>query len=429
MLIVNANMICHASASISKFIATKKINYLIDPMTHSFQHSTDFLKSDKTKKIKKSILKLLDYYPDFVKEKILSDCVLLPSDFKDKKNNCELFVTSTIDFQKYHVENNFQVKDYNKYIDFLKDIDKIDYSPEYLIAPYFMMNTKNISEWLPLNIEFIKIAQTHYSNEEKISAQIIIQKDILYSQSAIEQIIESYSKLGIQNIFLWVDDFTAFDSSLEELKNFYYLISSFSKNNIDVYNLYGSYFSTLLCHPSIKLGLSGNCHGLEYGEKRAIVPVGGGIPVNKYYLPTIHQRLNYGIVAKLLVSIGILPDNLERYYKEICHCKQCQEVIKNDLNNFAEYGSAKPIEMKRKGMSITRNYPTTGAKEICINHFLYNKLKEWDDISKFNLKSLLEACKLSSDNYKHVIGTDTLGTYIMWESFFNSIEKDNISYD
>ena len=423
LLMVNANMICHASASISKFVATKQIKYVIDPMTHSFQHSPDFLKSNTTGKIKKSIEKMLDNYPDFVKNKILSDQVLLSSDFSEIEKKSE-FVYKTIMFQKNHVKMNIEGKDFNKYIKFLEKQSQIDYSPEYLIAPYFMINTKNMNDWLPLNINFIKIAKELFP-EEKISAQLIIQKDVLFNKNEIQKIAILYGEQNIKNLFLWVDDFSAFDSSLEELENFYSLLKGLTKSGVEVYNLYGSFFSTLLCHPSLKYGLSGNCHGMEYGEKRGIIPVGGGVPINKYYLPAIHQRVNYGTVANLMLDLKILPDDYKRYYEEICKCKQCTDLIGTNLSKFSEYGGSKPIEMKRKGMSITRNYPTTEAKQLCINHFLYSKLNEWQVIEQEGIGEILEKCQNAADEYKIFIGSDTSRLFNMWTTFFNDLEKND----
>ncbi|WP_208587279.1 hypothetical protein [Gracilibacillus suaedae] len=410
LLVINGNMISHASKAISKFVATRRFSYIIDPLTHSLQHDIQYIKG-KNGKIKSSIQKMVDNYSDFVKEKIVDqERVLVPSDFEDE-SILQNFTSKVLDFQKNHVIETSKKRDYYKYLQYAK----VTFEPKWLIVPYFMMNTKNYNKWIEINVRMIDFSLEEYELD-RIAAQIVIEKDILEDSYYIEDIIDKYSSYGIRNLLLWVDDFSAFESSRLLLNNFCKLIKGFSDNGINVYNLYGDYFSVLLCHENSKAKLQGVCHGIEYGEKRAIVPVGGGIPVNKYYLYPIHQRIEYGRVATLLRFLEILPDNYERYYRDICNCEQCKEIIDDNLDNFAFYGDSKPIEIKRKtGATISRQYPTTEAKALCINHFLFNKLKEWESIQSNDLLDLVDESIKSAEEYSPILGYDLVGTYELWK--------------
>ncbi|TVZ84338.1 hypothetical protein FB379_10980 [Aeribacillus composti] len=420
ILVINGNMISHASNAISKFVATRKFSYIIDPLTHSLQHDIQFLKGNNGK-IKSSIVKMIDNFSEFVKRKILDEeKVLVPSDFESEKLRKD-FALKVLNFQRNHVINNSKEKDYFKYLQYTN----ITFEPKWLVIPYFMMNTKNYKKWLEINLSMIKHSLDEYE-PEKLAVQLVIEKDILEDSSFIDDIVEKYTFYDIKTLLLWIDDFSAFEASKLLLKNFCKLVKGFSDKEIKVYNLYGDYFSVLLCHQNSKAKLSGVCHGIEYGEKRAIVPVGGGIPVNKYYLYPIHQRIEFGRVATLLTIMGILPEDYERYYSEICDCKQCKEVIAANLDNFSQYGGSKSIDIERKtGATVSRQYPTAEAKRLCIRHFLFNKLKEWDSINKYEILDLVDQSIKASEEYSQVLGYNNVATFETWRDIFISMGEEH----
>jgi hypothetical protein len=413
-LLINGNMLAFAGNAISRAVTDVALDYIVDPLTHGFQHDLELLKNEKGD-LKVSIQKMIIEYGDFIAEIISSGHVITPDDFKNDKSIIN-FVESVINFQKDYVQRTAQTKDYYKYLEYAG----IELTPKWLVIPYFCMNARTYREWLNINLKLIQLAKEIFPhrNSYPLAAQIVIEKDILEDPDIIKQIIKGYQKASISPIMLWVDDFSAFECSQSILSNFVSMITNLSGEGISVYNLYGDYFSILLCHPEYKNGLSGVCHGLEYGEKRAVIPVGGGIPINKFYYPPLHQRLPYREATTLLLKVdGILgvSKEPERFYKEICDCPQCHETIGNDIDQFRFYGEANPTIIKGRYGDVTRQFPTQGAKNICIRHFLYSKLTEWSDITKHPLDILIQDLIKAGSRYSKVLGYNNEATFKIWE--------------
>ncbi|MBJ8153495.1 hypothetical protein [Bacillus cereus] len=417
LLVINANMISYASASISKFVSTQSnLNYIIDPITHALQHKIELITSSKGE-IKKSFAKMIGSYAEFVQEKVLErKNVLTPLDF-EKEDNIEKFVESVIDFQKNHVIENVRDQDFYEYLEYAG----VDFQPLWYIIPYFSMNTLTMNKWLPVNLRLIEYAISKYP-KDKLAMQIVIEKDILREKSSIEELVGYYRDTGVERVLIWIDDFSAFESSEELIHNFCYLIKLFNQANIAVYNLYGDFFSILLCHEDSPYQLNGVCHGIEYGEKRAVVPVGGGIPINKYYYYPLHQRISYGESATALTVLGYIPDNnYLGYYSDICGCETCKSVIGKNMNNFEQYGGSKAIEIKRKNGIVNREFPTTEAKGLCIKHFLNSKNEEWKELNLKSLDEILAELLTTGEKYKE-IRYDTSVIFDLWNRSLKSEE-------
>lgn len=167
--------------------------------------------------------------------------------------------------------------------------------PKFLIPPYFYLTADDVAfeEWLDLNLEFlneaIELAQTTFYNCP-VFGQLVINKEILCNKFLIDKIASRYSHSACNGITIWIDDFSEHTASKLELDGFICLLEKLKGN--PVYNMYGGYLSILLTHKDICL-LSAVSHGLEYGENRKVYPVGGGVPVSKYYFFPLHQRLGF----------------------------------------------------------------------------------------------------------------------------------------
>ena len=79
--------------------------------------------------------------------------------------------------------------------------------------------------------------------------------------------------------------------------------------------------------------MTGVAHGPEFGEYRSVVPVGGGIPIPKYYMRELHIRMMYESALRLIENMGWRSD-AETYYKNVCGCKECRDVIKDDIGKL-----------------------------------------------------------------------------------------------
>jgi uncharacterized protein Usg len=147
--------------------------------------------------------------------------------------------------------------------------------------------------------------------------------------------------------------------------------------------------------------LIGVSHGLEYGESRSVVPVGGGFPTAKFYYPKLHIRLIFRDAFRAVrASNG--TNSVDEYHNQICNCKMCKEVIINDPEiNFEEYGRT----VQKKG---GRPYPATETKDKTVAHYMWCKKREYrfapskdNVIQELNETKKLLGGTLHSSNVQH----------------------------
>jgi hypothetical protein len=166
---------------------------------------------------------------------------------------------------------------------------------------------------------------------------------------------------------------------------------------------YGGYDSIFLCHKEITNRLYGVAQSVGYGEAREITPVGGGLPINKYYFLPLHQRMNFSEAAGILQKHGYFANDTsvqqrtEKYYNNICNCKECYQVIGDNIDNFNRYNESVPFTFKKSG--IMRNRPTTDASLIAAKHFLWCKINEWAFINKKPLSEIINELLKDIETY------------------------------
>lgn len=412
-VVVNANMLIHASKSIAMFLYKDVSNkpFFIDPITHAFQHDLRWIYSDKGK-IKKSIEKLVNEYGGLIQKMILElKRPLRGSDFNDI--NIIEFVNSVLNFQYNFVEESVD-EEYKDYLEYLGEKRK----PEILIAPYFYMTNENFHNWIEINKKLICLSMDNKNKYEskKIFAQVVITKEILLDPLKINSIIE-YCNYA-DGVFYWIDGFDEARASEEELKKVIELIKLFKNTNYDkpIVSIYGGYFSQLL----LKKGLDAVVHGLEYGEKREVVPVGGGIPRAKFYIPALKQRFDATSVIPLLSYLNII--NKDEYKTKLCKCVNCDNVIHNNsigleniTSDFSVYLQTKQVKISYKsGAEREVEYPIVDSKEQCLFHYLYVKNNEYQNIEFKQLKDLLLEIEDSYTNFESMFAENELDYLKRW---------------
>ena len=198
--------------------------------------------------------------------------------------------------------------------------------------------------------------------------------------------------------FIWVDDFNLFEATNVQKKQFKKLLQVLSEIKIKPIMAYGGYDSIILCNCDLPYRMYGVAQSVGYGETRPITPVGGGLPVNKYYFPPLHYRLAMADVTDILNRKGYFStaEDLagQKFINSICDCKQCRSIIKNSINGFLKYNEASDFTMRN---GIKRNRPTTDASLIAATHFMYSKVKEWDAVENRSFDELKERLL---DDYK-----------------------------
>ncbi len=414
-VIINGNMASHAPDGLAAFILekTKSLPYIIDPLTHAFQHNFSAIENQKGG-IKKSIEKMVSSYGDIIQSAVDERRPLNSKNFESDTKSRE-FVERTLDFQDSILQEPMSDSDTLKYLDFNDHLE-----PYAVIAPYFYMNETSIDNWLPVNINLCEIA-IKYKESQKLMASIVIDQAILDDIEKINQIVNYYTKLDIKGFLIWIDDFDETSTSISRLRNFLKLIKGLrDSGNYEIINLHGGYFSILASGSVGNHLFDGVAHGPEYGEFRSVIPVGGGIPVAKFYIPRIHSRVKYREALQYLQYLKYL-ENANIYFKNVCNCALCQEVIDNNSNNFQLFGEATAKEVRRGSSFVRIDYPTTETKERCLKHYLQRKEIEYYRASNETKDVLLEELEATYNEYFNAASEENISHLLKWKQVLSEL--------
>jgi len=383
-------------------------SYFIDPQVHAFQQPLKMVtrRKDGEVKLKQSIDKLADIYGSIIRthagEKPIGTAML---DEEIITEICEKVLEFELDIIPETTTN----IDVQEFLDFAE----ADLTPELLIAPYLYLEPDNLENELDTNKLFIdKSKEILNAGKERLHrkplfGEVVIDQEVLLDPEKRDDVIETYRGCELDGLLIWIDDFEEQLASKSALSNYKEFIRQFSSQDIPLINLHGSYFSVMLSGEAIAL-LAGVGHGIEYGEYRPVVPVGGGVPTAKFYFPNFHQRVNYDPDAQnILLETGWANDKA-RYFNQVCSCKTCRKLLKNQevIQGFKQYGETSESNKD----NVDRRYPTGEAIDKSRRHYLNNKIKEYefckvassDDIIE-NLNSHYKvATDLKSHSFNHL---------------------------
>lgn len=396
-IVLNGNTLAYIPRALSLFVLVRnwQKNFFVDPITHAFQHPLIHI-SDSNGEIKSSIQKLIEIYGEFVGDAVLNKRPVSHSHFVAPvdKQKVQSFVSNVLTFQKDGLRESAD-PDFKEYFEDQAFTGILNCEPLLLIAPYFFMDAKNWQDWIPINKEMISISKQLGSDLANLAvfAEIVISKELLLeikeNENTLGEFLNSYKQAD--GFLLWIDEFDEHKADESIFQAFSSLVKSFRDAfpAKPIVNLYGGYFSQLL----MKKGLTSVVHGPEYGESRSVVPVGGGIPIAKYYFPPLKRRIPSNEVVWLLRNLDI--NTKVKFSRKICACKICineisgnniEEVVKSFLKTF---GSVHPIIIKGRSGTIVREYPDSETQEFCLAHYLEIKKSEFDEISKKPIEKLL----------------------------------------
>ena len=405
-IIFNATIVAHSGASIADLVSMHKRKYIIDPQTHILQQDITAITSNNKQDgdIKNSVLRYLSKLPDALSSIITSQ--RRPLTISEIEPHIDSLVNSVYNFQTTYVQEHIEKKDYDKYLKFAK----LEPEPRLVIAPYFVIKNKysedEIDSWLKLNHEALQ--KTIKLNKERgnlypVAAQIVLDKAVLISEGFTFKIKCTYECENYEYIFIWVDDFNTFETEIRYMKAFSDLLAALNSIGKKPLMAYGGYESIILCNSGSPYRLYGVAQSVGYGEYRPITPVGGGMPVNKYYFFPLHQRMRFDEALAILTDQGYFSmeksnkEHADDYYNYICDCNQCRTVIGQDIDNFIKYNESIPFKITTKNGIISRNRPTPYAELIAAFHFLYCKDNEWRQVFTKTYDQLI---KELIENYK-----------------------------
>lgn len=422
IIALNGNIVSNTPEGVAGFIATAGKDFYIDPQTHAFQHATIHLKRDVSDKeageppeyeFKPSIEKLAKERLDGpFADVIQKDRPIRTTSFLDGSNNIQNDVVDLVcqrigDFQL----NTMLAELDDEAKELIGDISKLQ--PKFLISPYFCLAVHPWREWLKINVACYRRMRELFEDLPTYFG-LVLSRDRLNDR---DEIIDALSSVNPDGILLWIDEHVEEALGKAEIERYVSLLHGLDQVSDTIYNSHGGYLSILLCHSEAGGLLNGVGHAMNYGEHRAIVPIGGGLPMAQFYLLSVHSRLRYADAASIIQPKGWLS-SIEQYRENVCRCHQCQELLEEKGGAeaaFAEYGKSSPVTIRRRSGTIVRlEYPTKGAKQAATRHYLYNKAKEFEDIQEKNFRELLREIIDAYNAISSDAGEDFVGHLFTW---------------
>jgi hypothetical protein len=408
-VIINANMAAHAPAGLASFIIGKlhsDTKYIVDPITHAFQHDPAFIKN-KDGKPKASIQKLADAYGSPVAIHV-GKRPLLPSHIETTASPD--FARRVLDFQRNHLRAHMMNSDAAKYL-----ADHEIKRPAALVAPYFYLTETEWEDWLPINLRCIQDSVEALADGERLFAEIVIDRGVLLDPAIRQEVLTGYGRFreDIAGCLLWIDNFDEQDVPIVELKALKKFCSELKESMPEVINLHGGYFSIMLGGSVGGACLTGVTHGPEFGEFRSVVPVGGGIPIARYYIPRLHSRVRYREAADLFTSADWLG-SLDDFRSHVCDCEECMRTLEGDAGNFTRFGEGE-VKSVRRGRGMVRiEFPSSATKLRCLRHYLQRKAREYQVANDAADGVALAELEASIKSFGSLIGPGGIDHLVRW---------------
>jgi len=420
-LVINANIVALIPAGLASFLQQRARGkpYLIDPQTHAFQHDVSGILSSSDNnegQIKRSVQALIDEYGEPLVTVVGKERnSVLPRDFADNKRRSD-FCQQVIRFQTDRIRVQAEQSDSAKYLQFLKTKGRADdtgYGPSLVVAPYFCLTSNTLKDWLGTNLKCVEDSKPAATKAGlPLAAQIVISRDLLAGpRKQLEEMAEAYTRSGVSMFLIWVDSFPEQDASFEELESFVSFIRALSRGAGQIVNLYGGFLSIALAKTGRLPGLLAVTHGLEYGEDRAVAPVGGGFPYAKFYLPALHSRLLVREALRAVDALGGLS-SAAAFHERVCGCPECKQVIRgNPQAEFYEnYGRTYPV---RGG----RERPTPETKEHCVRHYMWTKQREYSNTE--DAPSIVGDLRDAADKLERKLGREAVAHCRAWATILS----------
>lgn len=404
-LIVGANLFeatPGATASLLVAVKAKNTKLFLDPMTYAYgayidpqlskvRTDLDWIKSNQTRKgragkkttvrdFKRSYKKLADRIGFPLEGAIRSSAAVSAEDFQTEKQQVD-FCRRVAEYQLDRIREEF-AKD-----DELRDYIEQVPGPTAVFAPYFYMEPTDSEKWLQLNLSLMA-STAKLSLSRPVHAVLCAGIEHLRDVSFRQILLKELPKTGIRGVWLWFSRFDESSEGIPVLRGYQHLVQGLSEH-MDVYAMHGGFYSLALS----KHGMKGISHGVGYGEQKDVVPViGQSTPTVRYYLPPVAQRLGVPDIERSFDALGIAtPDD---FHDRVCSCSVCKGVVSSSLRDFSSFG-----DMHRSRPQAKRRSQTPAAAKRCRFHFLLNRIRERDEISRATASQIASKLKSAAESW------------------------------
>ncbi len=417
-VIINGNMASYAPAGLAAFLLEKisrETSYLIDPLTHAFQHDPGLIKGPNGR-TKASIRSMAKAYGYPVSESVGSR-PLQPENF-DNDDDLSTFVTQCLKYQNCQLAEKMKESNAARYLS-----SESELLPYAVVAPYFYMTETTIDEWLQVNVRAARLTVNHTEKDQKCFAAIVVSQGVILDDALIEKISSEFSDIELDGFLLWVDNLDEQSAAGAELTGMLNLAKSLRKDRSrEVINLHGGYFSILAAGVLGNGAMSGVAHGPEFGEYRSVVPVGGGIPIARYYVPKLHARVRYREAVSIFRQAEWLL-SANAFHKKVCGCRECRSILNGDAGNFVKFGEGTPKQVRRRHGIVTIDFPTREAQERCLRHYLEVKHIEYKAALDAPREMLLTNLRTGESQFREFVGNSGVAHLKLWRKVFGDISK------
>lgn len=191
---------------------------------------------------------------------------------------------------------------------------------------------------------------------------------------------------------------------------FRYLSNKLSQKNLQIINLYGGFFSALLCETGCVGYSSGLCY--DTSRKRRIEPGGGPVPF-RYYSPEINKFL--------------WKTSAESFYKLIensCKCNICQtkkSSLTKSKDSLDTHLFIKSFFKYNKNLDGDYMVHENMLKE----HYMYSIKKQMDKLKNKGVRDFLEEKREVYENITRLRGISIADEYASHiPKWINVLEKN-----
>jgi len=246
---------------------------------------------------------------------------------------------------------------------------------------------------------------------KSLGMQLVLSQDVLLDAKLRKKICSEYEKIAPNVVLVWIDNFSEHEAPQAHLEALVDLFQSLSRFT-SIINLYGGFFSLILSRCGIVKNFIGVSHGLEYGEMRGVVPVGGGVPKAKYYLPCLHKRLDAIDAVRAVRILGGMKTAKE-FFECICGCPICRTVIGNaPETDFGAFSKSNSKTFSRNGQQVTQDFPLRETRDLTVAHYLHCKRREYRE--QLSLVNVLAGFAATYDQLRFADISNEIGHCLVW---------------